>query len=147
MKGSKWETEFCKMLKDLGYMYVHAKSAYEAQTCDVVITGRSGEAFLPIYVECKSTKHDRIALSRNKRLREQYLAFRDMCGGRGFYAVQYGDGGVRFYVPPFGSLTLRESDLSGILGVEGVIEHLRPHNNPPICPPVSEMREPEDREL
>jgi hypothetical protein len=147
------------MLKDLGYMYVRVMAQYQEQPCDVVITGRYTdgtldgipvkrlEAFQPIYVECKSTKHDRIALSRNKRLREQYLTFFTLCEGRGFYAVRFGDGTVSFMCPPFKSLTLRRANGAHDLGF---LEAWTPRspNNPLYVPQErTEMQEPEDRTL
>jgi Holliday junction resolvase len=150
-----WEAQFCNMLKDLGYTYVRVMSQYQAQPCDVVVTGGPSGAFSPIYVECKSTKHDRIALSRNKRLREQYLAFFTLCEGRGFYAVRYGSGEIRYYYPPFPSLTLRE--ISGDPDLEHTISAFapRPPNNPLYVPQqvdlgkgvIGGMREPEDPSL
>lgn len=159
MKGSKWEKDFCKLLTDLGYSYVRPMTQFEPQICDVVITAGPTGPLNPIYVECKSTKHDRIALSRNKRLREQYLAFKALCCkasgrddlGRGMYAVLFGNGKYSLgeyslFVPPFPTLTLRHRDgsRSELKPVLEALVRLAPHNNPLYVPREPEMREPKD---
>jgi Holliday junction resolvase len=147
MKGSKWESDLCVMLNDLGYSYFRVMAQYQEQPCDVVITGRDGVAFLPIYVECKSTKHDKLALSRNKRLREQYLAFERMVQGRGFYAVRFGDGTIDCYLPPFRSLTLHKTEGTDP-SIALYLLTSTPHNNPLYVPQErTMMQEPEDRTL
>ena len=130
---------------------------YEPQICDVVITAGPTGPLNPIYVECKSTSHDRIALSRNKRLREQYLAFKTLTlgasgsnVGRGFYAVRFGDGSCCYVVPPFPSLTIRQdptqrgNHTGELPATLEALVRLAPNNNPLYVPRETEMHEPKD---